>query len=297
MSTGQNETKLVELEGRGVLAVAGEDRVAFLQGLVSNDVERVAPDRAVYSALLTPQGKFLLDFIMTSDGERLLLECAADRLADFSKKLRIYKLRSKVELSDVSADFKIMAAFSGGALEALGLSDAPGACVACLGGLAFTDPRLAAMGARLILPAGADIASLGLGVGTLEEYDAHRIPLGVPDGTRDMEADKTVLLEAGFDELNGVDWKKGCYMGQELTARTKYRGLVKRRLMPITADGPLPAPGTQITVDGRDAGIVRSGQGETAMALIRLNMLEDGAGVLTAGDVTLTPRKPAWAGW
>jgi folate-binding protein YgfZ len=297
MSTGQNETKLVELEGRGVLAIAGEDRVAFLQGLVSNDVERVAPERAVYSALLTPQGKFLLDFIMTNDGERLLLECAADRLADFSKKLRIYKLRSKVELSDVSADFKIMAAFGAGALDVLGLPDAPGACVACLGGLAFTDPRLAAMGARLILPAGADTASLDLEAGTLEEYDAHRIPLGVPDGTRDMEVDKTVLLEAGFDELNGVDWKKGCYMGQELTARTKYRGLVKRRLIPITADGPLPAPGTQITVDGRDAGVVRSGQGGTAMAMIRLKMLEDGAGILTAGDVTVTPRKPDWAGW
>ncbi|MDE0811800.1 MAG: folate-binding protein, partial [Alphaproteobacteria bacterium] len=98
--------KVVELEGRGVLAVLGEDRVAFLQGLVSNDVERVALDRAVYSALLTPQGKFLLDFVMASDGDRLLLECEACRLADLSKKLRVYKLRSKVELADVSADFR-----------------------------------------------------------------------------------------------------------------------------------------------------------------------------------------------
>jgi folate-binding protein YgfZ len=295
--TAMSNPKVVQLEGRGVLAVAGADRVAFLQGLVSNDVERVAPDRAVYSALLTPQGKFLLDFVMASDGARLLLECEADRLADFSKKLRIYKLRSKVELADVSADFKTYAAFGDGVLEALGLPDEPGAGIACLGGLALTDPRLAAMGARLILPADADTASLGLELGTVEEYHAHRIPLGVPDGARDMEVDKTVLLEAGFDELNGVDWKKGCYMGQELTARTKYRGLVKRRLMPITADGPLPAPGTQITMGGRDAGDVRSVQGVMAMAMIRLNMLEDGAGVLTAGDVTVTPWKPDWAGW
>ena len=293
--TAMSNLKVVELEGRGVLAVLGEDRVAFLQGLVSNDVERVALDRAVYSALLTPQGKFLLDFVMASDGDRLLLECEADRLADLYKKLRVYKLRSKVELVDVSADFRSYAAFGDGVLEALGLPDEPGAGIACLGGLALTDPRLATMGARLILPAASDTASLGLEPGTEEEYDAHRIPRGVPDGARDMEVDKTVLLEAGFDELNGVDWKKGCYMGQELTARTKYRGLVKRRLMPITADGPMPSPGTQITKDGRDAGDIRSVQGGMAMAMIRLNMLEDGAGLLTAGDVTVTPRKPEWA--
>lgn len=287
--------KVVGLEGRGVLAVSGEDRVAFLQGLVSNDVERVAPDRAVYSAFLTPQGKFLLDFFMISDGDRLLLECEAGQLAAFAKKLRIYKLRSKVTLEDVSEAFQCLAVFGGDAPGALGLPAEPGAAGACLGGIAFTDPRLAAMGARVLVPAEADIAPLSLETGSLADYDAHRIDLGVPDGARDMEVEKTVLLEAGFDELNGVDWKKGCYMGQELTARTKYRGLVKRRLMPITADGPLPAPGTPITLDGREAGEVRSSQNDRAMAMIRLNMLEDGAGPLRAGDVVITPRKPDWA--
>jgi folate-binding protein YgfZ len=287
--------KIVELESRGVLSIAGEDRVSFLQGLVSNDVERVASDRAVYAALLTPQGKFLVDFIMTSDGDRLLLECAAPRVAELSKKLRIYKLRSKVELADVSAAFKVCVVFGDGTLPVFGLGDEAGASVPCLGGIAIVDPRLVAMGARLFVPADADVDSLGLETGTIEDYEALRIQNGVPDSGRDLEVDKTVLLEAGFDELNGVDWKKGCYMGQELTARTKYRGLVKRRLMPITADGPLPVPGTQITVDGRDAGEVRSSQGEIAMAMIRLKMLEDDVGVLKAGDVTVTPRKPDWA--
>ncbi len=287
--------KLVELSGRGVLAVSGEDRVAFLQGLVSNDVERAAPDRAVYSAFLTPQGKFLLDFFIASDGARLLLDCEADQLAAFAKKLRIYKLRSKVELADVSAEFKVLAAFGDGALEALGLPAEVGAGRDCFGGLAFTDPRLVAMGARFLLPVDADTATLGMEPASMAEYDAHRIALGIPDGARDMELEKTVLLEAGFDELNGVDWKKGCYMGQELTARTKYRGLVKRRLLPITADGPLPPPGTPITLDGREAGEIRSVQGSAAMAMLRLNMLEDGAGALRAGEVTVTPRKPDWA--
>ena len=295
-----SEARLVNLEDRGVLAVSGEDRVAFLQGLVSNDVERVTPDQAVYAAFLTPQGKFLFDFIVVDDGERLLLDCEAARLADFAKRLRIYKLRSKVELTDVSESFQVFAVHGDGALAALGWASgaAAGASVPCLGGLAIADPRLAALGARLILPVNANLSSLSLALGTLDDYDRRRIQLGIPDGSRDMEVDKTVLLEAGFDELNGVDWKKGCYMGQELTARTKSRGLVKRRLMPITTDGPLPPPGTRITLDGRDAGEIRSTQGDMAMAMVRLNMLEQtagGAAVLTAGEMTVTPKKPDWA--
>jgi folate-binding protein YgfZ len=293
------EARLVNLEDRGVLAVSGEDRVAFLQGLVSNDVERVTPEHAVYAAFLTAQGKFLFDFIVVDDGERLLLDCEAARLADFAKRLRIYKLRSKIELTDVSESFRVFAVHGDGALAVLGLaSGAAGASGPCLGGLAVIDPRLAALGARLILPVNADPSSLGLAPGTPDDYDRRRIQLGIPDGSRDMEVDKTVLLEAGFEELNGVDWKKGCYMGQELTARTKYRGLVKRRLMPISTDGPLPPPGTRITLNGRDAGEIRSTQGDVAMAMVRLNMLEktaDGAAVLTAGEVTVTPQKPDWA--
>ena len=150
-----SEARLVNLEDRGVLAVSGEDRVAFLQGLVSNDVERVTPDQAVYAAFLTPQGKFLFDFIVVDDGERLLLDCEAARLADFAKRLRIYKLRSKVELTDVSESFQVFAVHGDGALAALGWASgaAAGASVPCLGGLAIADPRLAALGARLILPA------------------------------------------------------------------------------------------------------------------------------------------------
>lgn len=290
--------RFVTLADRGLLAVSGPDRVAFLQGLVSNDVERVAEDRAVYSAFLTPQGKFLFDFIMVADGERLLLDCEAGRLADFMKRLRIYKLRSKVDLADVTAGHQVHAVYGDDACASVGLPDSAGSATRFADGIALADPRLAALGARLILPADADPAAHGLAAGTIDVYDALRIHLGVPDGSRDMEVDKTVLLEAGFDELNGVDWKKGCYMGQELTARTKYRGLVKRRLVPVRIQGALPPTGTAVTADGKDVGEIRSGQGDMAIAMLRLDRLTDDSGAavpLRAGEASLMPEKPDWA--
>ena len=139
--------------------------------------------------------------------------------------------------------------------------------------IAAPDPRLPDAGWRIIatapLPANANE----------DDWDRHRLSLGLPDGTRDLEAEKTVLLEAGFDELHGVSWSKGCYMGQELTARTKYRGLVKRRLVPVTVDGPLPAPGTPVLRDGTEVGTMRSGRDGMGLAVLRLDALDACAGV------------------
>jgi folate-binding protein YgfZ len=124
-----------------------------------------------------------------------------------------------------------------------------------------------------------------------DDWDRHRLVLGLPDGARDLEPEKTVLLEAGFDELNGVSWTKGCYMGQELTARTKYRGLVKRRLVPVSAPRPLPPPGTSVTAEGRDAGTMRSSRDCLGLALLRLDALDQ---PLVSGGVSLTPHVPGW---
>jgi folate-binding protein YgfZ len=121
-------------------------------------------------------------------------------------------------------------------------------------------------------------------------WDRHRLALGLPDAT-DLEPDKTVLLEAGFDELNGVSWTKGCYMGQELTARTKYRGLIKRRLLPVESNGALPPPGTPVLAEGREVGTLRGGQAHRALATLRLDALE---AELTCGGVALTIRRPDW---
>jgi folate-binding protein YgfZ len=156
------------------------------------------------------------------------------------------------------------------------------------------DPRLPELGARAVLPkAGAEAALQGAGLAPAgpTDYDALRIRLGVPDGSRDLEVERATLLENGFDELGGIDWDKGCFMGQELTARTKYRGLVKKRLVPVEIDGPTPEPGTPVTADGKDAGVLRSTADGLGLALIRLEHLE---APLSAGAARLTPMKPAW---
>ena len=164
------------------------------------------------------------------------------------------------------------------------------------GATAFVDPRLAELGVRVLAPAGQAatlLAARGCSEAPLAAYDALRLELGVPDGSRDLIVDKALLLENGFDELNGVDWQKGCYMGQELTARTKYRALIRKRLFPVRIEGALPAPGTSIYKDGQEVGELRSGSGQRALAMLRLEAVTAGQ-KLTAGDVGVLPEIPAW---
>ena len=264
-------TYVAELPQRGVIVLTGEDRVSFLQGLVSNDVAGAVPGAAVWAALLTPQGKWLADFFILSDGGRLWLDAERAQIPMLVPRLSRYRLRARVTV-EVAAAYRVFAAWGGPPPEA---------------GIAAPDPRLPEAGWRLLAtdppPCNA----------TDSDWDAHRLALGLPDGSRDMETEKTVLLEAGFDELSGVSWSKGCYMGQELTARTKYRGLVKRRLVPVTVAGAAPAPGSAILRDGIDLGIMRSQRDGIGMAVLRLDALRPGT-VLTCDGATLTPRVPAW---
>ncbi|MBR0672287.1 CAF17-like 4Fe-4S cluster assembly/insertion protein YgfZ [Neoroseomonas soli] len=263
---------LAYLPDRGVLEVAGPDRAAFLQGLVSNDVTGIAPGQAVWAALLTPQGKWLADFFVIPAGDALLLDAERAQVPGLVQRLTRFRLRSKVTLRDASEDWHVHAAWGG----------APPA-----EGLVIPDPRLPEAGWRVLDP--APLASDA----SAEDYDLHRLALGLPDGSKDMESEKSVLLEAGFDELNGVSWSKGCYMGQELTARTRYRGLVKRRLVPVAVDGPLPVRGTILAgPDGAEAGEMRSGRDGLGLALVRLNAFDRAP--FRAGEAMLTPRIPAW---
>jgi len=288
-----------ELPARGVLEVAGEDRVAFLQGLVTNDVTKVASDCAIFAALLTAQGRYLFEFFIFALGDSLYLETERARLPDLQRRLGLYKLRSKVTLADASARFRVVAGWGDGADRALSLSG-EGTARPFAGGIAFVDSRLAALGLRFLLPRDAGFTSLDAAgfAGTDDAaYDRHRLALGVPDGSRDLTIEKALLLESGFDELHGIDWQKGCYMGQELTARTKYRALVKKRLLPVAVEGAVPAPGTLVMLGNEEVGEIHSGRDGVALALLRLDAVEaaERGAPLLAGTARLTPQKPSWA--
>jgi len=290
----------VLLDDRGVLEVAGDERRGFLQGVVSNDVEKVTSGRAIHAALLTAQGKYLHDFFIAEIGNALYLDAEAARLGDLKRRLSLYKLRAKVTLAEASERFAVAVAFGDGDLQSLGLAPERGAAAAFAGGIAYVDPRLAELGARALLPRSTGLAALvdkGFAVADAAVYDRLRLSLGVPDGSRDLAVDKSILLEAGFDELAGVDWQKGCYVGQELTARTKYRALIKKRLLPVTIEGPLPPAGTPIMLGDKEAGEMRSGRDGLGLALLRLEALAEvsAARPLIAGAARLLPHKPAWA--
>ena len=275
------------LPHRSVISVAGADRVDFLQGLISNDTRKVAPASAIWAALLTPQGRFLNDmFVVDAGNDTFFLETERERAPALAKKLKMYTLRSKVTVEDLGATLEVAVAFGDDARRALGVGVA-----------SFTDPRLDGLGIRVIAAAGqasALLAARGFDKAPLAAYDALRLPLGVPDGSRDLQVEKALLLENGFDELNGVDWKKGCYMGQELTARTKYRALIKKRLFPVRVDGTLPEPGTPVVRDGEEVGELRSGTGDRALAMLRLDAARGDGTALTAGGARILPETPPW---
>lgn len=255
---------LVYLPDRAVLALSGEDRTAYLQGLVSADVARATPGRCLWSALLTPQGKYLADFFIHATADALLLDLVAEQVELVRTRLLRFRLRSRVAIEPVPLAVHVA------------WPDAPEGAVA--------DPRLPQAGFRLL-------AASRRGTDPVEAWERHRIPLGLPE-PRDHDPEKTVLLEAGFDELGAIAWDKGCWMGQELTARTRYRGLVKRRLLPVAVAGALPPPGTPVLdAAGQEVGIVRSGIDQMALATLRLDALH---GPLMAAGAGLTPCVPGW---
>ena len=293
------ENRYVKLSERGLITVGGPDRKEFLQGLISNDIEQVSSKRAIWAALLTAQGKYLHDFFIVEIDDVFFLDCEAERLRDLGQRLSRFKLRAEVDLG-IADGFDVWAIYGPEALAWAELEAAPGIARPLAEGTVYCDPRIPDIGARAVLSvksARAHWQKPGIEPGSGADYDRLRISLGLPDGSRDMVVEKATLLENNFDPLHGVDWNKGCYVGQELTARTKYRGLIKKRLIPVEISGDTPETGTQVTADGRDAGEVRSLAGGLALALIRrdkLNLSVEQGVPLVAGNATLTPRLPEW---
>jgi tRNA-modifying protein YgfZ len=260
--------KAAMLEDRGVISVSGADATSFLQGLLTNDVERLAPSEARYAALLTPQGKILFDMIvvraLAGEEPSYLIDCTAAQAADLAKRLGFYKLRAKVAIANMSAD-RAVAAFWG--------AEFPGVAE----GVLYADPRDPRLGWRAILPRPIG-AAIGLEHGS--EYEGLRISAGAPKGGLDFAYADAFPHDANFDLLHGVDFDKGCYVGQEVVSRMKHRGTARKRVARVKLAGPAPAPGTPV-MDGELAvGSLGSSSGREALAMLRIDRVEDAS---TAG--------------
>jgi len=257
------------LSDRGVLRVGGPDATAFLQGLLTNDIETLLPGAARYAGLLTPQGKLLFDFLVLREAEAFLLDCPLDQAAALTKRLGFYRLRAKVTIEDASADLSVAAVWDG----------APDAAWAAR---AFADPRDARLGFRLIGPR-AQVAALGNA-----DYEAHRIGLGVPKGGVDFAYGDIFPHDANMDLLHGLDFDKGCYVGQEVVSRMRHRGTLRKRIVRLRVLGAAPAPGTPV-LDGELAvGTLGSSSDGFALAQMRVDRLDEARAAgrpLSAGGV------------
>jgi len=279
------------LPHRGVIRVSGAEAHHFLQNLITADVEDIDQKGAGFGALLTPQGKILFDFLILKDGDAYLLDTPAETLADLAKRLTFYKLRSKVEIVDASADLGIFACWNGAPPE-----DLPG--------VQAEDPRLAALGRRVIGVPDAVRSALEAGGFTEADYAAHRIALGVPEGLADYAYSDVFPHDADMDQLGGVSFSKGCYVGQEVVSRVHHRGTARKRIIRVSGEAALPASGTEITADGKVIGTLGSsaqGTGGTdGLALVRLDKaaaaLKNGTPFL-CGSNQVTLSLPDWAGF
>jgi folate-binding protein YgfZ len=279
------------LPDRGVLKLTGDDARHFLNGLATNDIAKAVPGQACYAALLTPQGKIVADFLVTeapaADGGGFFLDVPKALVATLVDKLNFYKLRAKVTVENLSQALSVMAFWHG-----QGVSDY---------GPSYADPRLAALGWRVMLPealAAEAAEDLGATPVAPEDYDAHRIALGVPHGGEDFAYGDAFPHEADMDQLGGVDFQKGCYVGQEVVSRVEHRNSARSRVVPVAYEGPGPAAGTPVTAGEKQIGTLGATAQGHGLALLRLDRVQDAlaAGTpLTCDGVGLRIVKPDWA--
>ncbi len=257
-------TRLID---RGVIRVSGEDARDFLQNLVTNDLDAVTPGQAGYGALLTPQGKIICDFFIVAlppeDGGGFLLDCPLLQTSDLMKRLKLYKLRAKVALDDLTEASAVLASADSAPLPANA-------------GIVYEDPRLPALGQRAI----TDVAGIdALVTAEPESYHARRVTLGIPAGGRDFAYGDAFPHEALLDQLGGVSFKKGCYIGQEVVSRMQHRGTARTRVVPIAFDGGIAAEsGSDATASGKLLGTIGTAADGRALAMLRLDRLADALG-------------------
>lgn len=283
------------LPDRGVVKIVGDDARKFLNGLVTCDMAKVTPAAARFAALLTPQGKIIVDFIVAEapadDGGGFFLDCPRALAATLVERLNFYKLRAKVICEDLSEVLGVMAAWDGQKNEN----------AATEYGLCYADPRLPALGTRVMLPphlAAEAAADLGATLVGAEAYEAHRIALGVPRGGADFIYGDAFPHEADMDQLAGVDFDKGCYVGQEVVSRVQHRSSARSRVVPIAYDDYAPSSGLPVMAGDKEIGMLGATANGRGMALLRLDRVADAVanGVpITAGGIAIRPVKPDWA--
>jgi hypothetical protein len=272
------------LSDRAVVRVVGPGAHAFLQGLITNDINKAKPGSAIHAGLLTPQGKILIDFFVVPAADGFLVDAPKSKAAELVRRLGFYRLRAQVQIVD-DPSFTVAAAWG----RAPQLPE---------GAVAYADPRLPELGQRILLLAGTNAGDLGCALATEDEYHAKRIALAVPEGGRDYAYGDTFPHEAMFDQLDGVDFKKGCFVGQEVVSRMEHRGTARKRIVGVEGEHPLPPSGTEIMAGSTPIGTLGSVSGRSGLALLRLDRAEEAqaAGLpLRTGDMTIALRIPAWA--
>ena len=279
------------LPDRGVVKVAGDVARRFLNGLVTADMAKVAPANPRFSALLTPQGKIIVDFMIaeapTEDGGGFFLDCPRALAGTLVEKLNFYKLRAKVICEDLSEILGVMVVWDGTGDSEYGLS--------------YPDPRLSSLGWRVMLPphlASEAAADLGATLVGAEAYETHRIALGVPRGGLDFIYSDTFPHEANMDQLNGVDFEKGCFVGQEVVSRIEHRGTARNRIVGVRYDEFAPEPGIAVQADEKPVGVLGSSARGHGLAMLRLDRVAEALAQgeqLRAGGIALEVVKPTWA--
>ncbi len=273
--------KITRLEDRGVVGVTGPDGRNFLQGLVSNDMALVTSDAAMFAGLLSPQGKILFEFFIVAHANGFLLECAASRLGDLIKRLAMYKLRANVQLTDLSADFHVLALWGVD-------TNSPGETS---GSVSYRDPRSPNLGIRILAEArfAIDIASATNGMDASNtDYHAHRVSLSVPEGGRDYDFGDVVPHDANFDLLGGVSFTKGCYVGQEIVSRMQNKSVIRKRIVKIASPTAL-ITGTDVMMGHTSIGRVGTVANAQALSLLRIDRVAEAIDSCTALTVSDMP--------
>ncbi len=316
---------MTPISNRGILSLSGKDAKKFLQGLITNDINQLSETKAIYTAFLTPQGKFLHDFFITERLGVLFLEVEKDRLVDLQKRINLYKLKAEVIVEDVSNLYQIWAFLGEQVEDYFNLTSTLGQACYEDHQLFYVDPRCQYMGVRAqfyqikkpqteenelktyivasvpergeIIPLSSILlnkfSKAGFQQVEFNAYDQQRLQHGLPDGSRDMMIDRAIPLECGLEDLHAISWTKGCYMGQELTARTKHRGLVRKRYFPIEFEGLAPDFGTKIIQGTEEVGEVYSSNGAWALARLKLEATIKEV-PLMANHCLLRIIKPKW---